>query len=283
MESNDDSNPAPFIYPTEPTEPFESSTPSDAPIPSEPPIPSGPPEPTIEKPSLLPAKQDEHLFLCVNCKSCIPFITIIQNDPEFFISGTCPSCGYSFEEEELYSYMNKVYAIEKKDSLNLQQYYKCKTHEKDLNSICIKCNMLSCEDCLKEYHHDNIRIKESTQWNYDEEECKKKKTDYIQFINKLKNYFPAITNNEIIHESYNKMLRRINGQVKLITSLLNTNAQYRDNVQMKYNMYYLSFLYKYNLDETLKKISASNLNGFLYLMSILNNPFEYVSFFYLNF
>ena len=43
MESNDDSNPAPFIYPTEPTEPYESSTPSDAPVPSEPPIPSGPP------------------------------------------------------------------------------------------------------------------------------------------------------------------------------------------------------------------------------------------------
>ena len=110
-----------------------------------------------------------------------------------------------------------------------------------------------------------------------------KKTDYIQFINKIKGSFPAIINNEIIHESYNKMLRRINGQVKLITSLLNTNAQYRDSVQMKYNMYYLSFLYKYNLDETLKKLSVSNLNGFLYLMSILNNPFEYVSIFYLNF
>ena len=105
--------------------------------------------PTDEQPKI------NLLFLCYKCQSHIPYITNLKtNASGCVITGHCP-CGFFFIEE-LFFYMRKVYAIKTKENkFNFPTYYNCKKHNKYLNGICKDCEILICDDCVKEDHHIN--------------------------------------------------------------------------------------------------------------------------------
>ena len=99
----------------------------------------------------------------------------------------------------------------------------------------------------------------------------------MELINKLKKKFPIIEKDKNLNDSYKFIfLKKILGQYKLINSLLYTYSFYKDNEQIKNNMYYVFCLSPLNFKEVIEKITEDNLNSFLNLASMID-PFEKVS------
>lgn len=93
------------------------------------------------------------LFLCYKCQSHIPYITNLRtNASECVITGHCP-CGFFFIEE-IFRYTCKVEEIQiKENKLEFPKYYNCKKQHKVLTGIYKDCEILICDDCVKEDHH----------------------------------------------------------------------------------------------------------------------------------
>ena len=231
---------------------------------------------TNNTPTPEPSKDNNKvLFLCEKCQSHIPYITNLEISDECVITGWCP-CGYFFIQE-LFSFMKAVYSIpqKNKEHLTFPQYYQCKKHGKNLNSICKECEILICDDCIKEDHHTKEPLKKGT--IIKKNEYYKIRRNILELINKLKKKFPIIEKDKNLNDSYRFIfLKKILGQYKLINSLLYTYSFYKDNEQIENNMYYVSCLSPLNFKEVIEKITEDNLNSFLNLASIID-PFEKVS------
>ena len=220
--------------------------------------------PTDEQPKI------NLLFLCYKCQSHIPYITNLKtNASGCVITGHCP-CGFFFIEE-LFFYMRKVYAIKTKENkFNFPTYYNCKKHNKYLNGICKDCEILICDDCVKEDHHIKEEFKKG-------QFISKKNYDFYtqmheQFKRNLDKYFPDLIKDNDTHEYLKTFLLKVEGQFNLIRSLRYTYFLYKDNPQLMHNFYYVQFLHQGKYPDV-SKLTKDTLISFFVLFSVIE-PFE---------
>ena len=179
------------------------------------------------------------LFLCYKCQSHIPYITNLTiNASECVITGNCP-CGFFFIEE-IFRYTCKVEEIQiKENKLQFPKYCNCKKHHKVLNGICKDCEILICDDCVKEDHQIKEEFKKGQSIS---------KINFIyynqlnlEFMSNLKKYYPEPLKDNYIRGYYMTFFKKVEGPLNLINSLFYTYSLYKDNPQLMHNFYYVQF------------------------------------------